>query len=166
MRRKKLLASSLFLLTVSLTAQTLEPRLYAPVPVGMNFLVGGYSFSEGALPGDSVLVDPKLDINAFVVGYARGIDIAGKSSKISLVIPSARIDGSAFYEDEYLTRDVRGVGDIQAKVSIDIYGAPATSLKNFASYKQDTVVGVSFQVTAPTGESMMEINFGSVRIKG
>jgi hypothetical protein len=39
----------------SLNAQTLEPKLYANIPTGLNILLLGYGHSEGAIPENSSL---------------------------------------------------------------------------------------------------------------
>jgi hypothetical protein len=44
------------------------------------------------------------------------------------------------------------MGDTKARLSFNLLGAPALSLKEFASYQQDTIVGVSIQATIPTGQ--------------
>ena len=46
----------------SLIAQTLEPKLYANIPIGLNFLLLGVGHSEGAIPENSSLglEDPNL----------------------------------------------------------------------------------------------------------
>src|SRR5262252_4029090 len=62
-------------------AQSLEPRAYANLPIGLNFLLVGYAYSRG-----DVLLDPSLPvsdasarINAFFLGYVRSLDVAGRS---------------------------------------------------------------------------------------
>lgn len=50
------------------------------------------------------------------------------------------------------SRDVVGFADPMARLYVNLYGAPALSMKEFASYKQDTIVGVSLAVTAPGGQ--------------
>jgi hypothetical protein len=35
---------------------------------------------------------------------------------------------------------------------VNLYGAPAQSMKEFANYQQDTIIGVSLAVTAPGGQ--------------
>jgi hypothetical protein len=46
-----------------------------------------------------------------------------------------------------------------------LFGAPALSVKNFANYKQDLIVGVSLQVSVPLGQydDSKLINLGSNR---
>jgi hypothetical protein len=49
-------------------------------------------------------------------------------------------------------RDVSGFGDPQLRVSVNLYGAPALSLKELVDYRQDLIVGASLQVSAPLGQ--------------
>lgn len=136
------------------TAQSLEPRLYSNAPVGLNFLVVGYGYSQGALADNPSLglEDPKLDVNSGVLAYARVFEAFGQSAKANIVLPSMCIDGSAQQEGQRVSRHVCGVGDVKARLSFNLFGAPALSLKEYASYRQDTIVGVNIQVTAPTGQ--------------
>ena len=76
------------LLNTTVFAQTLEPRLYSNTPTDLNFLVLGYAYTTGALPSNSSLQDPKLDIHASILAYARGLNILGKSSKVNLAVPT------------------------------------------------------------------------------
>ena len=135
-----------------LSAQTLEPRLYSNIPIDLNFLVVGAAHSEGSLPENSSLINPKLQINSAFLAYARGVNIAGKSAKIDVAIPTTCIDGTAIFLGTNVSRNICGLGDIKTRLSLNILGAPATSLKNFANYKQDTILGISLQITAPTGQ--------------
>jgi hypothetical protein len=50
-------------------------------------------------------------------------------------------------------------------VSVNLYGAPAMRLDEFRSYRQDLIVGVSFQVVAPFGQydETRLINLGANR---
>jgi len=50
-----LLALGFLLATSSTCAQDLEPRAYAPVPTGGNFVIASYSYQSG-----DVLFDPSL----------------------------------------------------------------------------------------------------------
>jgi hypothetical protein len=36
-------------------AQDIEPRAYSNAPIGVNFLIAGYAFTEGAVPFDASL---------------------------------------------------------------------------------------------------------------
>jgi hypothetical protein len=45
-----------------------------------------------------------------------------------------------------------GFGDPRFRVSVNLFGAPALSAKDFVNYQQDLIVGVSMQVSAPLGQ--------------
>ena len=49
-------------------------------------------------------------------------------------------------------RKVDGFADSRFRLSVNLYGAPALTLKEFADYEQDLIVGASLQVTAPSGQ--------------
>jgi hypothetical protein len=53
-------------------AQDLEPRAYVDTPVGMNFLIASYAYSEGGVATDpSVPIESaELELNTFVLAYA------------------------------------------------------------------------------------------------
>lgn len=150
-----------------LNAQILEPRLYSNAPIGMNFLIVGTGQSQGALETspELELENENLKVNAIVLAYAKAFDLFGKSAKVDFILPLSNIDGTAEQNGVQLNRDVRGVGDIKARVSVNILGSPALSLKDFMQYKQDIIVGLSLQVTAPTGQfdDTKLINIGTNR---
>ena len=134
-------------------AQDLEPRAYTNTPVGMNFLLVGYQYSEGGLIFDPAL--PITDANAKVdmglLGYVRTLDIAGKSAKAGALLPYADLYADGYVDGEFRTRDDTGLADPAFYFTINLYGAPALSYKEFKDYQQDTISGFSFKLTAPLG---------------
>jgi len=151
---KKIILALLFSLSY-LQAQSLEPRLYSNAPIGLNFLIVGYSYSNGALPNipELGLIDPDLEVDTTFLAYARVFEAFGKSGKIDIILPFAKIHGTAHdINQNRLTRDVTGIADMKVRLSYNFYGAPALSMKNYLSYKQDLIIGASLQVTIPTGE--------------
>ena len=138
----------------SADAQSLEPRAYSNVPVGMNFLILGYTYQQG-----DVLLDPSVpvkDVSAKVhspfLAYARSLDVFGKSGKIDIVIPYAWLSASGKVNEEGQSRNVSGFADPAVRFSINLSGAPALSFQEFKNYRQNTILGVSFLVTAPLGQ--------------
>ena len=67
-------------------------------------------------------------------------------------MPGVCLDGYAYSDGERLNRKVCGAGDVKARLSWNVFGAPALSKQAFSSYTPDTVIGISLQVTAPTGQ--------------
>ena len=135
-------------------AQDLEPRLYTSAPTGLNFLALGYSSSQGG-----VLFDPSvplenadLTVDGPALAYVRSLGLWNKSAKFDVALPHACIDGSATYAGQIVTRNVCGFADPRIRVSLNFHGAPALTPREFATFKQDLVIGASVQVTAPTGQ--------------
>lgn len=135
-------------------AQDIEPRLYSNTPVGVNFLITGYTYTQGGVAFDSSLpvTHPKLETNSGMLAMSRALDLWGHSGKIDGVVPYTWLSGSADYDGEPVTRSVNGFGDPLFRVSVNLYGAPALDLKEFGSYKQDLIVGAAMQVSVPWGQ--------------
>jgi hypothetical protein len=134
-------------------AQNLEPRAYTNTPVGMNFLLVGYQNAKGALLFDPSL--PVTDANAKVdmglIGYVRTLDIAGKSAKAGLKLSYADMYADGYVDGVFRTREDTGPADPVFYFTINLYGAPALSYKEFKDYQQDTIIGFTFKLTAPLG---------------
>ena len=135
-------------------AQELEPRSYANLPIGMNFLIAGYAYSRGGLSTDPSfpLTDAELKINAAIIAYARSLEVSGNSAKFDVILPIANVSGTATYAGEPRERDITGMGDPRFRFTYNFYGAPASSLQEFAGYRQNFIVGASVQISAPMGQ--------------
>lgn len=149
-----LAAWAAFALGMPSHAQDIEPRAYSNAPVGVNFMIAGYAYTDGGLAFDSSLPlkDPQLKTSNLVVGYARVIDLWGKSAKFDASVPYCWLSGSALYHGQPIHRVVDGFGDSKFRLSVNLYGAPALTLKEFGSYRQDWIIGVSLQVSAPASQ--------------
>lgn len=143
-----------FIWIQSLSAQTLEPKLYANLPIGFNVVIFGYGHTQGAIPENYSLglEDPNLNIDSAFLAYAKSFDILGHNAKFDLILSSSSLYGTAEVDGSDVSRDVAGRGDTKVRLSFNLFGAPALSLKEFASYQPDTLVGVSIQATIPTGQ--------------
>jgi hypothetical protein len=157
----------LLLTAAAARAQHLEPRAYINIPVGMNFLMAGYTYSSGGLSTDPALplTNAQLDIHTPFVAYARAFDAWGKSAKIDAVLAGGCLDGTADLNGAPVSRDICGMLDPTVRVAVNFYGAPALEPKDFATYKQDLIIGGSLQVQAPLGQydPTRLVNLGSNR---
>jgi hypothetical protein len=147
-------------------AQSIEPRSYSNAPVGVNFLIGGYAYTRGGVSFDTLpITDPKLTTSSAVVGYARALDLWGSSGKFDVIVPYTWLSGSAIYQGDPVRRDVDGFADPLLRMSVNFFGAPALTLPEFRSYRQDLVVGASLQVSVPAGQydETKLINLGTNR---
>lgn len=149
-----LVVGSLALPAAPGTAQELEPRAYANAPVGLNFVLVNYGFASGGFAADPALPieDVELRFHGPLVGYARSLGIAGKAAKIAVVVPTGFLSGQGTFESVVHERDTSGLYDPRVRLSVDLLGAPALSPREFASYRQDWILGVSLQLTAPLGQ--------------
>ncbi|MGH8383987.1 MAG: transporter [Pseudomonas sp.] len=159
--------ASLIMVGYGAVAEDLEPRSYANTPVGINFLLMGYSDLRGNVTANpSVpLKNAKLDIKTVVFAYARSLDVWGHSGKFDVVVPEAKLTGSALFAGEPREREVTGLIDPRFRFSVNLYGAPALSLAEFPSYQQDVIIGTSLAITAPLGQydSSKLVNLGNNR---
>ena len=93
---KFLLASQSFLfLATHVHAGEVEPRTYVNTPVGINFIIAGYAYSEGGLsfPAAVPIDDAELKIDSGLLAYARSLDVLGKSGKIDVILPYSDLSG-------------------------------------------------------------------------
>ena len=132
-------------------AQDIEPRAYSNAPVGVNFLIAGYVYTRGGVSFDSSLpiTNPHLNTSNAVLAYATVLDLWGKSAKFDATVPYAWLSGTADYQGQPVQRTVSGFANSVFRLSINLYGAPALTLKEFADWEQDLIIGASFRVVAP-----------------
>ena len=148
-------------------ANDVEPRLYSNVPTGLNFFSIGYAHSSGEVTFDTSvpLADVEGEVDSMVLSYSRGLNIAGKSALLTFVIPYADIDLEGLYLGEPVSGRRPGFGDPRIRLSVNFYGAPATTRKEYATYQQKTIVGGSISVGMPFGRYVEDkvLNVGSNR---
>lgn len=148
-------------------AQELEPRAYANAPVGLNFLIGGYAFTDGTVGVDPSipLQDTEVEFHTTFLAYVRTLNLWGRSGKVDVVLPYSWADGSAELAGQPRHRDVSGLGDPRVRLSTLFYGGPALSLEEFREHRSDLIVGGSFEVMAPLGQydSDKLLNIGANR---
>jgi Putative MetA-pathway of phenol degradation len=148
-------------------AQELEPRQYANVPIGMNFLVAGYAYSEGAVLFDPsiVLDNAELEIDGPIVGYAHALALGRLSAKVDAGVAHVCMDGSADFEGERVSRSKCGSTDAKVRLSANFIGAPALELGEFAGYRQNFIFGASILLGVPVGDYQTPdlINIGANR---
>jgi len=135
-------------------AQGIEPRTYSNAPVGVNFMIAGYAATRGGLAFDPSLPvkNPDLETSSALLAYARVLDLWGKSAKFDAIVPYTWLSGTAELRGQEVERIVDGPADPLFRLSVNLYGAPALTLKDFRAYEQDLIVGASLQVSMPLGQ--------------
>jgi hypothetical protein len=156
---KRLLLLILIVLVIlsgfsTVKAQVLEPRSYSNIPVGMNFLLAAYGYNSGGVLFDpSIPLDnAKIKIHGSALAYARSVKMGKMLGKFDMIVPYAWLSGNAEFNGEPVSREVSGLGDPSVQMSVNFVGAPALSLAEFKDYKQNFILGASFQVFMPFGQ--------------
>ena len=142
------------LMVANAKAQDAEPRLYTNTPVGLNFLAAGYVYSQGKMAFDPTLpiADAQFHTHTEVLAYVRSLDVWGKSAKFEVALPYSSFSAHALVDGQTRAREMSGLGDPRFRFSINLFGAPALSVKEFANYHQDLIIGATLQVSAPLGQ--------------
>lgn len=152
-------------------AQDLEPRRWNHLPMGSNFLGGGYVFTDGDLSFDPILKieNATVEMHTVALKYIRSFELLGRSARIDLAgaYQSGTWQGTL---DGTPARVVRnGWADPVVRLAVNLYGAPPLKGPAFASYRagleRETIVGAAVVVHAPLGEYFADklINLGTNR---
>jgi len=160
-----------FVLPQQVSAQDLEPRRWSHLPTGQNILGVGYVYTEANVFFSPVLkiTDGTSRINSLGISAIHTFDLAGKSARVSLMLPyaSGRWEGDIDGEFQVVHRS--GMGDPRLRLSVNLYGAPALKDLEFQRYRAEhvtnTVVGASIAMTMPLGKYCNDclINIGHNR---
>ena len=148
-------------------AQDIEPRAYSNAPIGVNFVIVGYVYTQGGLSFDSAIpiTNAKLDTSNAVLAYARVLNLWGKSGKFDAIVPYSRLFGTAEFQGEPVERGITGLARPAFRLSMNLLGSPALPLREFANWKQDLIIGASLQVAPPWNQydSSRIVNIGTER---
>src|SRR5512138_2534065 len=134
--------------------QSLEPRAYANAPTGLNFLIAGYAYSTGGVAFDPSipLENGQARVHSLPLAYVHSLDVFGNAGSVGLVLPFARLSGSATLTGAEAEREITGMADPAIRLAVNFYGAPAMAMERFRNYRQDLIAGASLTVTAPLGQ--------------
>jgi len=158
------------LLANSASTQELTPRAYWPAPEGTRVGTLGIAITDGDVVPDPSLPITGLDssIRTYVAGYLQTIDLFGRAANVAVEVPYS--EGTTFANVPglgSLERNYRGLGDVAATLSVNLFGGPSMTPEDFAALRRNPhpILGASLRVVAPTGEyeSDRVINVGANR---
>jgi len=137
-----------------LEAQQLEPQAYSVVPIGVNAAMFSFSTMDGDVSFDPTLPieDVKTVLNRYDLGYFRSVNFFGRSASVAAVIPYTEGDVEGQVSGSYEKIRRSGLRDPALRFAVNLHGAPAMNLSQFAEYQQKWIVGASFVVAAPLGQ--------------
>lgn len=159
--------SFLFLINFSF-GQDIEPRRWNPLPLKSNVIGVGYANTTGDIIFDPLLQaeDVTVKVNTLVATYIRPFRIGNKLARFDIVIPYNNATWKGLLSDVPTSVHRDGFSDPRIRMSINLLGAPAGSLKEiqeyFSTHPVNTTLGVSLAVTLPFGQYYEEklINLG------
>ena len=152
-------------------AQELEPRRWSHLPIGKNFVGGGYVYTNADIFFDPVLriEDAEMEMHTWAFKYIRTFELLQKSARIDFTqgYQEGRWDGLLNGAPASTKRS--GLTDSILRFAINWYGAPPLEIKEFKTYRAkvdvETIFGTALVVHLPTGEYMSDkfINLGTNR---
>jgi len=136
------------------SSQELVPAAYTPAPYGVNVVTVTGSFNDGEINFDpsGPIEDGSGRIGMSSAGYARTFNLAGRSANVGVIVPYVLGKLEGLYLGEPASADRSGLGDIVVRGAVNFYGGPAMSPAEFATYRPQTMVGMTVFVWAPTGQ--------------
>lgn len=136
----------------------IEPRLWSHLPIGANFIGGGYAHSDVDVYIDPALLmeDVEMDLDTWVGKYIHSFELFNHS---------ARIDVTQAYQEGYWkglldgvpsSTSRSGMSDSFVRFGMNLYGAPPLSAKPYRDYRAsqaaETIIGAGLVVRLPTGD--------------
>ena len=78
-------------------AQDAEPRSYTNTPIGLNFLIAGYLYTQGKIAFDPELAiaDAHFQSHTGALAYVRSFDFLGQSAKFDVIVPYSAFSAHA-----------------------------------------------------------------------
>ena len=139
-------------------AQDLEPRRWGHLPSGLTIVGVGYAYTDSFVYFSPFwkIRDTSAEINSVGVSVLRTFDMAGKSARVSFLLPyvSGRWEGNVDNVNEIVK--LHGFADPRLRLSVNLYGAPALKGTEYAQYRAqhatNTVIGASLAISAPLGQ--------------
>ena len=139
---------------VSGLAQELEPGAYWPIPTGLNIItvINNVNWGDVAFEPSAPIDEASATINTMALAFTRAFGLGGRSANAGVVLPIVGGHVAGRYLGEPAEVDRFGLGDPRVRFAMNLYGAPAMTPQEFASYRHQTIIGVSVTVAPPIGQ--------------
>jgi hypothetical protein len=151
---KLVLSAVLLLGAQQLSAQDLRPRAYVITPEHSNAVILGYAFNNGSIFFGTVLPITNASGRYSVpnISYYHSLSFFKRSANFTATLPYVvgNFQGEVKGSQHSIYRS--GMADSIFRFSVNLLGGPAMPPKDFAKWKQKTILGASIQVVAPTGQ--------------
>jgi hypothetical protein len=153
--------------SAELHGQEIEPRLYQSLPVSLNAAALSYSIAHGNIVADVTSPVKDFVVTSHIVTpvYIRTFGLLGRLAKVQAMLPYTYMEGDLKFNGKDTGGIRSGLADARVRLVVNIFGQPALEAKDFQQYKEETGLGVSVIVMAPTGQYFDDklVNIGSNR---
>lgn len=137
-----------------LAAQDLRPRAYVITPVHSNAVIVGYAYNDGSIFFGTVLPITNGSGRYSVpnISLYHSLSFFKRSANFTATLPYVvgTFKGEVKGNEQKIYRS--GLADSVFRFSVNLIGGPAMVPKDFANWKQKTILGASIQIVAPTGQ--------------
>ena len=160
-------AATLLLLLHVVRAQDLAPRAYLITPIHSNaitltegFYLGNITFN-GALP----ITGATAHVSVSVFTLTHSMRLFGRTANFFASLPYGvgNFNGTVAQIPAHAYRS--GLLDSEFRFSVNVKGGPAMDAREFAQWRQKTLIGLSLKVVTPTGQydPTKLLNYGNNR---
>jgi Putative MetA-pathway of phenol degradation len=145
-------------------AQTLAPRAYVITPTGANAITLSWSFFKGGADfnGTIPITGATGIYHVATLSYYHSFSLFGRSANVTGLLPYGvgTFQGSVLGPQQQIYRS--GLLDLALRFSMNLKGGPTMTAQEFSKWKQNTLLGGSLIVVAPTGQynPMHLVNWG------
>ena len=152
-RRTLQLAALLLLAPSFVRAQSLEPRLYLPLPTRLNIVVAAYTHSSGSVIVDGTvpIKDFRMTMHGANLAYVRTFGLFGRSGQVQAIAPFVTGTARAVLAGQDTSRDLSGLADPQLRLAVNLLGGPARRRAEMGGVHFGTIVGASLSLSLPLG---------------
>jgi hypothetical protein len=127
--------------------------------------VGGLNWGDVTFDPSLPVEDASATITSTAISFTRAFNLAGRSANAGAALPIVGGHVEGLYLGQHTEVDRFGLGDPRLRLAVNLYGAPTMTPREFASYRQRLLVGVSFVAVPPLGQydPTKVINLGTNR---
>jgi len=168
-RSAALLVALVALLPATATAQGEGPRAYWKAPANthavgtwMMLFNGNASGTNTALPIDGAALDTRV----YLANYTAFFNFLGRRNQASATLPFGSLRGTTTgFNPIDIDVAAKGTADPTVFWALNLIGAPAQSLVEYAQWEQRTILDAQLFITAPLGSYDPErlLNMGTNR---
>jgi hypothetical protein len=162
-----ILLVSLASVAAQLSAQDLAPRAYVITAVHTNAINTTWSFYDGGVNfnGTIPVTNATGTYNISIFSYYHSLNFFGRSANIVAYLPYGVGTFQGDLSEQHRSVYRSGLLDSSFRFSVNLIGGPAMQPREFATWKQKRLLGLSLRMVAPTGQYSGKklVNWGSNR---